>query len=464
MDINKFTRRERDAITLLLQGKSNNEIALELHISVRTVEFHLNNIFTKLEVNSRTEAVLELVNSPGMHTAGIPEESTVDQDQENPDNDGNPMPDRRIPVKKSSFFFTLGLSLLITIVIVVILFTTKPKITQPTPLAESVTPQENTATAASTPIATATRLPEETLLPTSVAANPPATFQGDAVLFLDETYPDGTTVANGETFTKTWTVKNVGTTTWTEDYALVNTEGSYPLGESSGHPPVISIPYQVQPGETIAISVNITAPQTDCRYEIHYKFKNANGDFFSEDINDVWFKVVVGQPQIVGNTVSSSGITMELIQVQKENNKTTAEVCAQWPDTQDWIPGNVKLFAGNTQADLSGYLLKNPKSPETFASTYRCFFLEFLTGAAEYASEPVTISIGKVFIPTNLSNCPDVRTHLIEQYPGLDFTCGPMGFFYSNLKLPANMSKNAADLIIMDALDQVNYGDWVLSE
>jgi len=56
---NEFSKREKDVIKLLTQGKSNKQIAFELGISNRTVEFHLSNIYTKLGVNSRSEAILQ---------------------------------------------------------------------------------------------------------------------------------------------------------------------------------------------------------------------------------------------------------------------------------------------------------------------------------------------------------------------------------------------------------------------
>jgi DNA-binding NarL/FixJ family response regulator len=50
--------RELDVIKLTAKGMSNKDIADELFISERTVQTHLNNIFRKLGVNSRTQAVL----------------------------------------------------------------------------------------------------------------------------------------------------------------------------------------------------------------------------------------------------------------------------------------------------------------------------------------------------------------------------------------------------------------------
>ena len=53
-----LTRRELDVMKLLMQGHSNKEIARRLIISERTVQTHLSNIFAKMGVASRTEAVL----------------------------------------------------------------------------------------------------------------------------------------------------------------------------------------------------------------------------------------------------------------------------------------------------------------------------------------------------------------------------------------------------------------------
>ena len=52
-----LTDRERAVLTLLSAGKSNRDIASEIHIEESTVKSHLKSIFTKLHVVSRTEAV-----------------------------------------------------------------------------------------------------------------------------------------------------------------------------------------------------------------------------------------------------------------------------------------------------------------------------------------------------------------------------------------------------------------------
>lgn len=57
-NIATLTEREREVLMLLAKGMTNKDIAQTLFLSVRTVETHLRNIYSKLNVASRTEAVL----------------------------------------------------------------------------------------------------------------------------------------------------------------------------------------------------------------------------------------------------------------------------------------------------------------------------------------------------------------------------------------------------------------------
>jgi NarL family two-component system response regulator LiaR len=56
-----LTERELQVLKLAAKGMTNREIAGELSISARTVQVHLSNIFGKVGVGSRTEAVLYAV-------------------------------------------------------------------------------------------------------------------------------------------------------------------------------------------------------------------------------------------------------------------------------------------------------------------------------------------------------------------------------------------------------------------
>lgn len=54
----RLTAREQDVLRLIVQGKTNQGIALELAISEKTVEKYIRAIFTKLNVASRVEAAV----------------------------------------------------------------------------------------------------------------------------------------------------------------------------------------------------------------------------------------------------------------------------------------------------------------------------------------------------------------------------------------------------------------------
>jgi NarL family two-component system response regulator LiaR len=54
---NAITDRERDVLRCMVDGLNNNEIAEKLVVSLGTVKFHVSNIFQKLGVDSRVEAV-----------------------------------------------------------------------------------------------------------------------------------------------------------------------------------------------------------------------------------------------------------------------------------------------------------------------------------------------------------------------------------------------------------------------
>jgi len=54
----QLTEREMDVLKLVARGLSNQEIAEELFIGIKTVKFHVTNIFAKLGVDDRTQAAI----------------------------------------------------------------------------------------------------------------------------------------------------------------------------------------------------------------------------------------------------------------------------------------------------------------------------------------------------------------------------------------------------------------------
>ena len=56
-----LTKREKEIFTLLIQSYTTKDIAEKLYISEKTVRNHISNVIQKLGVESRIQAVLELM-------------------------------------------------------------------------------------------------------------------------------------------------------------------------------------------------------------------------------------------------------------------------------------------------------------------------------------------------------------------------------------------------------------------
>jgi len=55
--LKSLTHRERDLLAALESGRSNAQLAREFGVSINTVKFHLRNLFGKLDVRNRTQAI-----------------------------------------------------------------------------------------------------------------------------------------------------------------------------------------------------------------------------------------------------------------------------------------------------------------------------------------------------------------------------------------------------------------------
>ncbi|MEW5939735.1 MAG: NBR1-Ig-like domain-containing protein [Chloroflexota bacterium] len=124
--------------------------------------------------------------------------------------------------------------------------------------------------------ATPTPVPTSTFVPTST----PLSYCDWAAFVKDVTIPDGTTLQPGETFVKTWRVKNRGTCAWTSDYLLVFTNGSL-----MSAPAAVRLPAYVAPGQTIDLSVTFTAPTAPGHYVSYWMLRNPSGVLFGSGDN-----------------------------------------------------------------------------------------------------------------------------------------------------------------------------------
>ena len=118
-----------------------------------------------------------------------------------------------------------------------------------------------------------TGAPPPTLsIPSATSAAPvaSATPVCDLARFVSETIPDGTNFNAGDTFTKTWRMRNVGNCTWS-GYALVFDSGEAMSGVS---PIAIAT---VAPGQEVDLSVNLRAPATNGTFRGYWRIRNASG-------------------------------------------------------------------------------------------------------------------------------------------------------------------------------------------
>jgi DNA-binding NarL/FixJ family response regulator len=72
-----LSEREKEMLKLLATGMGNKEIAKRLSLSLRTVKAHMSNIFTKMNVASRSEALVEALRTGMLSIDDIKEESNI---------------------------------------------------------------------------------------------------------------------------------------------------------------------------------------------------------------------------------------------------------------------------------------------------------------------------------------------------------------------------------------------------
>ena len=150
----------------------------------------------------------------------------------------------------------------------------------------SISPVQASAT--DTPQVIGTNTPTPTLTLTSIAQpliDPTETTQAQptdipsscnrAIFVADVTIPDGTQLAAGASFTKTWRIKNTSTCTWTTSYTAVFYSGT-PMTTNTE----VNLPSDVPPGGTVDITVNMVAPTTTGHYRSHWMLRNSSGTVF----------------------------------------------------------------------------------------------------------------------------------------------------------------------------------------
>jgi len=100
----------------------------------------------------------------------------------------------------------------------------------------------------------------------------------NAAYVSDVTIPDGTVLAPGESFTKTWKFQNTGSCDWDADFVLTFETGTDMDGEDT------TIDETVAAGETDSLSVTLIAPETEGSYTGYWRLSTDSGDAFGQSV------------------------------------------------------------------------------------------------------------------------------------------------------------------------------------
>lgn len=116
----------------------------------------------------------------------------------------------------------------------------------------------------------------------------PANCKDTAVLLQDVTIADGTNIAYGAKFTKTWQFRNTGTCPWV-DYKI-----AFVSGDRLAAPDTAPVP-NTAPKADVNISVDLTAPTQDGIYTGFFELRDAAGEALDIGIEKTfWVKITVG--------------------------------------------------------------------------------------------------------------------------------------------------------------------------
>jgi hypothetical protein len=158
--------------------------------------------------------------------------------------------------------------------------TPSPTLTTPTPTFDAVqTIAAQTASALLTQSAGLTPSSSPTNAGTPATPIPPGQGGDRAIFVADVTIPDGSVIAPGASFTKTWKLQNAGSSTWTTSYSF-----EYISGEKMGTVTSVSLKQSVAPGAQIDISVDMVAPTSNGSYQSYWKMKNSAGQYFNDSV------------------------------------------------------------------------------------------------------------------------------------------------------------------------------------
>jgi uncharacterized repeat protein (TIGR01451 family) len=245
---------------------------------------------------------------------------------------------------------------------------------------------------------------------TALGPQPAAAALCDAAQFVaDVTIPDGTTLAPGASFVKTWRLMNNGTCTWSTSYAVV-----FASGDQMGSPAVIPMPSSVAPGGTVDITVNMTAPSTLGHYRGNFKLRNASGGLFGVGTNAAFlFWVDI-------NVSVSYSVAYDFV----------ANACSA-----TWSSGAGTLPCPGTDGDVKGFVLKssNPQLENGTTSSAAGLIVnpqQVTSGFIQGVYPAFTVQAGDRF--QSIVNCAYNATHCYVNFRlAYQIGSGPVTTFWT---------------------------------
>src|SRR5687768_4612708 len=165
---------------------------------------------------------------------------------------------------------------------------TRPGLSLPTDTPAPSTPDSSTTTTPGTPGGTETAATAE--------ASSGGACQDSALMIADVTVPDDTQMSPGQTFTKTWRFMNNGKCNWS-GYSI-----AFVAGDRMASPDTAPVP-EAEPGATVDVSVELSAPSADGSYTGFYELRKANGETLPIGIESTfWVRILIGDaPPVVVN-------------------------------------------------------------------------------------------------------------------------------------------------------------------
>ena len=183
-----------------------------------------------------------------------------------------------------------------------------------------------------------TRTPTSTRTPTLLPTIDLLTCELGALYIRDVTIPDGSRLATGSAFVKTWEISNTGTCTWTTGFRLVHMGG-----DILGAPDDVALPY-TPPGFSAEVSVPMEVPTVTGQHQGQWRICVGVTDCFG---TEVYVDIIAVPPP------SRTPIPTWTPRPTAIPKKADLEVLDHESETESWSRYIVGRIRNNTRREYS---------------------------------------------------------------------------------------------------------------